>query len=144
MRYTVLFAILAVLLLGGCNKTNSAIKEMAKKPDPTTVEQAKALAAEVDNLIRWHEKAEVPDMNPEQLQKAEALLEKREVQLSQLREQAAEKAIREGVGKAKEWLKSADLKGKAEWVLGKDAPQRKRYAGPEREPTDPAGAKDWP
>ena len=145
MRHTVtLVVVLATLFLGGCNnKVDSLLDDLEKKPTPTTVDEAKALVDEVANLLRHHQQAGVKKLSPEQASRAARLLEARATKFKTLREEALEKGIADGTEKVKDWVKSLDIQGNLEWFLGKDAPERTKYGGPAREPTDPKGAEGW-
>src|SRR3989338_7348709 len=76
MRPTILLVLL--LCCGGCGgQVDSKLDELGAKPAASTVQEAKALYDEVNDLIKWHNDPSNTPMTPEQKTRAQELLQKR-------------------------------------------------------------------
>ena len=137
MRPTILLVLL--LCCGGCGgQVDSKLDELGAKPAASTVQEAKALYDEVNDLIKWHNDPSNTPMTPEQKTRAQELLQKRLGQMAKL----SGNAIIGGISNA---LGVVGLAGEAkDWVIGIDNPEVDKFKGPPRSPTDKRGAKGWP
>src|SRR3989344_7597325 len=132
MRTTATMLTLLVLLLcaAGCgNKIDSKLSELADKPRATTVESAKALYDEVNELIRWTADPKNEEkMTPAQLAWAQALRnQRRDEGLALVKEKAVSGVvgILGGIGID---VVSIDAGKARDWFLGFDDPRFLKHA----------------
>jgi Tfp pilus assembly protein PilP len=135
---TILFLMLVILVSAGCgNKVDDKLKELAKKPAPTTLEEAQDRYQEAYDLVRWL-KAGKEKATPEQIAQAEALLARRQEEVLAFGKAKLE-GVLGGLG-----IDSLSLKGLMEWFLGNDS-LRARFAGPDStSPLQDGGSASWP
>ena len=148
MRKTALkFAMLVLLLCwAGCggSQIDSKLDELVAKPAASTVQDAKALYDEVNDLIKWHaDKANEP-MSAEQLKKAKELLQRRVEETVELGKDKITTGVSNFLSGLGIDLGEIDAKKMKDWFTGIDNPEVDKFKGPDRSPTDQRGAKGWP
>jgi hypothetical protein len=141
MRMMRTVVLLALILSAGCgNKIDSKIDEYAAKPAATSVEEAKKLYDEIDNLIAWHEDPANNDpITSDQLIKAKALRNKRRDEMATLiKDKTVEEvsSLLDKFGLKSIDLKSVDVEATTDWFLGLKDPRFKKFGCPEDRPIE--------